>query len=396
MQIVAVNWQIYVLLKGSSFAIDVLGQHIPLDAKALGLGTLGLVRIVPIIAFALFGGMIADTQDRRKVMIWAQVLSAVFAGILGAITLAGAPSVAAIYLLTATGSAITAFGNPAQQSLVPHLVPREVLTNAISLNTLLMQITSIMGPALAGVLIGSIDIGWIYILNALSFGVVVAALLMMQYRGRAAASNTGIGWKPLAEGLRFTYHSRIIWSTMLLDFVATFFSSARTMLPILASDILHVGVAGYGLLSTAQSVGAVVAGSITALRRDIHRQGIVLLVSVAIYGAATALFGITTNFALSYFFFALTGAADTVSTVIRGTLRQLLTPDALRGRMVSVNMIFFMGGPQLGELEAGVVAAAFGTPFSIVSGGVITVLMAAWVAWRYAQLRNFTSDAYAT
>ena len=153
-----------------------------------------------------------------------------------------------------------------------------------------------------------------------------------------------------------------------------------------------MGVQGYGLLSTAQSVGAIVAGAITSYRGEIKRQGHVLLVSVAIYGVATLFFGLAANFYLSYFLFALTGAADTVSTVIRGTIRQVLTPDHLRGRMTGVNMIFFMGGPQLGEMEAGLVASAFGVPFAIVSGGLATVLLTGWVAWRYPKLRAYEAS----
>jgi MFS family permease len=177
---------------------------------------------------------------------------------------------------------------------------------------------------------------------------------------------------------------------MILDFLATFFASARTMLPIVASEILGVGVAGYGLLATAQPVGAVLTGAVLALRRDIQRQGLVLLVSVAVYGLATALFGISTSFILSYLLFGLTGAGDTLSTVIRATLRQVLTPDELRGRMTSVNMVFFMGGPQLGEMEAGLVAAAFGAPVAIFTGGIATVLLTGWVAWKYPALRRYT------
>jgi MFS family permease len=159
-----------------------------------------------------------------------------------------------------------------------------------------------------------------------------------------------------------------------------------------ATDVLKLGVEGYGFLATAQPVGALIAGAIVALRRDIRHQGVVLLVSVGVYGVATALFGLSTSFALSYVLFGLTGAGDTVSTVIRGTLRQLLTPDHLRGRMTSVNMVFFMGGPQLGELEAGLVASVFGAPIAIVTGGLATVLLTALIAWRYPRLRNYTSD----
>jgi MFS family permease len=163
------------------------------------------------------------------------------------------------------------------------------------------------------------------------------------------------------------------------------------MLPIVADEILGVGVRGYGLLATAQPVGSLIAGIVLSLRRDIYRQGAVLLLSVAVYGLATVFFGLSSSFALSYLLFAVTGAGDTVSTVIRGTIRQLMTPDYLRGRMTGINMMFFMGGPQLGELEAGIVAALFGVPFAIVSGGVATVLLTGWVAWKYPQLRNYTS-----
>lgn len=392
MQLAAIDWHVYELLRGQTFTITLFGRAIPLGAEALGLGGLGLVRIVPIILFALLGGMLADSQDRRRLMMITQSAAALIVGTLGVITLTGHDSVLAIYLLTSLGAAAAAFDSPARQSLVPNLVPREHLTNAISLNTLVWQIGTITGPMIAGLLIGLVNIGWIYIINGATFLAVIGALVAMRYRGQVRAENGGVGWKPLLEGLRFVYRSRVVWGTMLLDFFATFFSSARTMLPIVAGSILNVGVVGYGALRSAQSVGAVIAGTIVALRKDIRRQGLVLLVSVAIYGAATAVFGLSTVFALSFVMLALTGAADTVSTVIRGTLRQLVTPDHLRGRMTSVNMIFFMGGPQLGELEAGLVASAFGVPFSIITGGLATVLLTAWIAWRFPLLRRYTSD----
>jgi predicted MFS family arabinose efflux permease len=178
--------------------------------------------------------------------------------------------------------------------------------------------------------------------------------------------------------------------------VATFFSSARTMLPIIASDILGVGAVGYGWLATADSVGAVIAGSTLATRGEtLRRQGPLLLICVALYGVATALFGLSTSFVLSFFLLMLVGASDAVSTVIRGTVRQLSTPDELRGRMTSVNMMFFMGGPQLGELEAGLVAAAFGVPFAIVTGGLATVFFVGLVAWKFPLLRRYDTPIVA-
>jgi MFS family permease len=394
MQIIAINWHIFELLRGQSYAVNIFGREISLGAEALGLGTLGLVRVIPIVAFALLGGMLADSVDRRRMMILTQSAAAVFAFILAAITLAGRESIAAIYLLTAAGAATQALDSPARQALVPNLVPAKHLTNAISLNTLIWQIGTIVGPAVAGVMVGAFNIGLVYLVDSFSFVAVIVALLGMQYRGRVEASSGGLGWAALVEGLRFTFRTRIIFSTMLLDFFATLFSSARTMLPIIAADVLGVGAQGYGILATGQPAGALIAGAVMALRKDVFRQGVVLLVSVAVYGLATAFFGITTVFVLSYFLYALTGAGDTVSTVIRNTIRQLNTPDRLRGRMTGVNMIFFMGGPQLGELEAGLVAAVFGVPFAIFTGGIATVLMTGWVAWRYPRLRNYVNTQH--
>lgn len=396
MQIIAVNWHIYELLQNQTYTISLFGHPVSLGAEALGLGTLGLVRVIPIVLFALWGGILADTRNRRTLLIWVQTAALIFAGMLALLTLNGRITLPLIYLLTAAGAAAAAFDEPARQSIVANIVPEAHMTNAVSLNTLLWQLATITGPAIAGVLVGRFNVGLVYAINAISFAAVILSLLLMTYRGQAATKSTGLGWEALVEGMRFTYHTRIIWSTMLLDFFATFFASARMMLPIVASDVLGLGPTGYGLLATAQPAGALIAGGVMALRSQIRRQGIVLLISVAIYGLATALFGISTVFVVSYILFALTGAGDTVSTVIRGTLRQVLTPDHLRGRMTSVNMVFFMGGPQLGELEAGLVASVWGVPFAIFTGGVATVLLTAWIAWKYPRLRRYEGETAVT
>ncbi len=391
MQLIAVNWNVYELLKGTSFQLDLFGHHVALNSAALGLGTIGLARVIPIVLFALLGGVLADIHDRRLVVLWTQVLAALLAAALAAAALSGHSSLALLYVITSLTAAVGAFEQPAEQALVPQIVPRAYLTNAISLNQINWQVGTIVGPALAGVLISQLAIGVVYAINAASYGVVVAAVLLMSYRGAARGERTELSWDSLVEGLRFTYRTRLIWSTMLLDFFATFFSSARTMLPLVAGQVLGVGATGYGVLATAQSVGSVVTGIALSLRRDIYHQGPVLLVSVAVYGLATVLFGASDVFALSYVAFALTGAADTVSTVIRGTIRQLVTPDHLRGRMTSVNMVFFMGGPQLGELEAGLVASGWGAPIAIITGGLATLALTGLIAWRYPSLRHYTS-----
>ena len=389
MQLTAVNWHIFDLLQGQTWTLNALGLSATLDARALGLGILGLVRIGPIVVFALLGGMIADTHDRRRVMMVTQTVAGVSAGLLALATFAGINQLWVIYVLTAINASAMAFDNPSRQALVPSLVPREHLTNALSLNTTLMQVVSILGPALGGLAIATWNLGSIYAVNAASFGAVILALALMRHRAAPAAPRSAITLSGMLEGARFVYRERIIWSTMLLDFFATFFASARTMLPLIAKDILGADVITYGLLSSAQAVGSLVAGVVLSLRHSIPKQGPVLLVSVALYGLATALFGLSTSFLLSFALFAISGAADTISTVIRGTMRQLLTPDHLRGRMVGVNMMFFMGGPQLGELEAGLVASAWGIVASVVSGGLLTFGLTLWLAWRYPRLREY-------
>jgi MFS family permease len=392
MQIVAINWHVYQLLHGITSTLALFGHQVQVSAGALGLGLLGLVRVFPIIVFALLGGLLADRFDRRKLILSCNIASMAIAGTLAAVTLTGHVTLLALYLLTATGTAIEAFDEPAQNSLVPQLVPREHLTNAVSLNSLIWMIGTIVGPALAGVTIAYLTIGLVYALNAFSFVVVFGAMWVIRYRGQEDVERPEVSWRSLKEGLRFVRGERLIWGTMLIDFYATLFSSSRTMLPIVADRLLHVGVQGYGLLATAQPMGAVSTGIILSLRRDIRRQGATMLASVAVYGLATALFGLSPIFALSYLLFGLTGAGDTVSTIIRATIRQTLTPDYVRGRMSSIHLIMADAGPQLGELEAGLVAAFLGVPFTIVSGGLATVLLTGWVAWRWAGIRRYVNS----
>ena len=380
---------------GSRMQTAAILWHVSLLAdpsrKGLALGLVGAAQVVPIIVFAMLSGVVADALDRRKVMLVTQTVLAVFAATLAVLTFGGLSSLWPIYLLAALSSAAASFDGPARQALIPSLVPREDLSSAISLNTLMFQIASVVGPTLAGLVIAGAGIGWVYAVNAVSFLMVIVALLLMRVRPRVGLpESVTITWAAAKEGLHFVFSQPIVRSTMLLDFIATFFASATALLPIFAQDILRVGARGYGWLYAAPSIGAVVAGFITAHTVDrIERRGAVLLWSVAAYGAATVVFGLSRSFALTLLCLAGVGAADTVSTVIRNIIRQLETPDELRGRMTGVNMMFFMGGPQLGELEAGVTAQFLGATFSVVSGGLGCLAATGAVAWREQRLRQY-------
>ncbi|MGI8825417.1 MAG: MFS transporter [Chloroflexota bacterium] len=352
MQQAAIAWQIYLL------------AHSP-----VALGLIGLFRVVPIIAFSLWGGVLADTIDRRRLLLITQSALLLLSASLTVLTLTGAIGLWMIYVLTACAATATAFDSPARQALVPSLVPRRHLTNALSLNSTGLQVALVIGPSLAGVLIATFGVASVYLIDAITFLAVLAAVYVIRppvVVGAAPRVSVGAA----IEGLKFMRATPIIMQLMVLDFAATFFGSATALLPIFARDILHVGSQGYGLLYAAPAAGAVLAGvALAFFGARIRAQGPVILVAVAAYACFTVLFGASRAFPLSLVLLAGTGASDTVSMILRQTVRQGLTPDALRGRMSSVNMIFFMGGPQLGELEAGFVARSFGAPFSVVLGG---------------------------
>jgi MFS family permease len=371
---------------------------VPPERKGLALGAVGLVKVTPIVVFSMVSGVVADAWDRVRVMLTTQILAALVACGLAVLAFRGVTMVWPIYALAALSAAVGAFDMPARQALVPTLVPREHLPNAISLNTIMFQTAAVLGPSLGGVVIACAGVGWAYAVNAVSFGFVVVALLMMRdVPGRAPSADGArddISLRAAVEGLRFVFRSPLIRSTMLLDFFATFFSSAMALLPIFAQDILKVGANGYGWLYGAPAAGALITGAaMVPLTDRIRRRGLTLLWAVGLFGLATVVFGLSRSFWLTFFSLAMTGATDTVSTIIRNVVRQLETPDRLRGRMTGVNMVFFMGGPQLGELEAGVVANWFGAPFSVVSGGIGCLLVTAWVAATTPALRRYEKES---
>ncbi|HEY3121029.1 MAG TPA: MFS transporter [Vicinamibacteria bacterium] len=391
MQVVALNWHVY-LLTGSPLA----------------LGLVGLTRFLPVVAFSLWGGIVADRTDRKRVMFAAQIAMTVFSAVLAISTFTGHAGLGTLYALSALTAAGSAFDNPARQALIPRLVPPSELPGALALNLAMFHTAMIGGPGLAGLLLAGAaraaphagantrTIALIYATNALSFVAVLVSLALIRTTGapEAGAAMHESPLQSLKSGLRFVFTTPILVWTAGLDFVATFFAGSLSLLPIFADQILHVGAGGYGWLVAAPALGALAGSLYTSLMHLPRRQGRVLLWAVAAYGACTVGYGLAPRYALVFLALAGTGLADLVSTVIRQTARQLITPDALRGRMTSVNMIFFMGGPQLGELEAGLVAslfssAAVGARVSVVSGGLATIAAAAVVASRSRFLRDY-------
>jgi MFS family permease len=383
-------------IAGTQMQVWALFWHIrTLTDQPIALGGVGLARIFPIIIFSLVGGVIADSFERRKIMFITQSVAALVAVALGLLTQLGQITIWLIYALTAFQAIAIAFDSPARQALVPNLVPAKDLPNAFSMTSIAWQTGAILGPALTGFIIAAGGQEAVYYINAISYLAVIGALILI---GPVAQTKTdriaGVSWDSIKEGINFILSKPIIISTMLLDFVATFFASANTLMPIIARDVLKVGVVEYGWLSAAQSAGAVIAALVVSQLPELRRQGQIFLGSVVIFGLTTIVFGATRSLVLAWSALAVTGAADSVSTIIRNTIRQLQTPDQIRGRMTSVNQIFFQGGPQLGEVEAGVVAQLFGAPAAIISGGIGCIVGMWLIIRRWPLLLTYNGDEH--
>ena len=383
-------------IAGTQMQIWALFWHIrTLTEEPIALGGIGLARILPIVIFSLIGGAIADSFNRTRILFITQSCAAILALALGLLTQFGQITIWHIYTLTALQAVAIAFDGPARQALVPNLVPAKDLPNAFSMTSIAWQTGSILGPALTGFTIAFGGQQAVYYINAISYLAVILALILI---GNVPQTKTdriaGVSWSSIKEGVHFIVNKPIILSTMLLDFVATFFASANTLMPIIARDILRVGVVEYGWLSAAPSVGAVIAALVVSQIHELRKQGPLFLGSVVVFGLATVIFGLSSSLVLAWGALAVTGAADAVSTIIRNTIRQLQTPDFIRGRMTSVNQIFFQGGPQLGEVEAGVVAQLFGAPLAIISGGIGCIVGMLLIIRKWPFLLTYDGDEH--
>ena len=382
-------------IAGSQMQVSAIHWHIREltgTPDPLALGGIGLARILPIIIFSIISGPAADTLNRRKILLVTQSVQAMIAMILAFLTFTNLINIGLIYALTALQAAAIAFDLPARQAMIPNLVPENDLPNAFSLQSIAFNTGAILGPMLGGLVIATMGQGYTYLFNAISFLAVIVALMMIGNVAQDITKSSGIGLVAVREGIRFIISKPIILSTMLIDFAATFFASANTMLPIIARDILKVGEVGYGFLSAGQSIGSVIASLVISQLNEIKRQGRIFLGAVFLFGLATIFFWISQSLILAMVALIVMGAADSVSTIIRNTIRQINTPDHIRGRMVSINQIFFQGGPQLGEVEAGIVGKLLGVPAVIVSGGIGVLLSVLWIAKKWPQLRLYNGD----
>lgn len=374
MQIVAVAWQVYELTRNPA-----------------SLGLIGVANFLPIIFFSLIGGLMADKVDRKKLIILSLISQTILALTLFILTFSHLINPFWIYLILFLVGVAQSFSIPVRQAVTPNLVPKEYLMNAISLGTLQYQSAIMIGPAVAGFLIAGAGVMAVYSLNAVSFSFFIIAILSISVPfQKHNREDVQFSLSSIKQAVKFVTATPILYTTMILDFLATFFGTATILMPVFAQDVLHVGAQGLGLLYSAPAMGGILAGLLIAvLHHRIKHQGKVIIASVILYGAATIGFGLSKAMPLSLFFLVLVGFGDMISTIIRNTIRQLITPDHLRGRMSSITRIFFQGGPQLGEIEAGFLARVVGGPATVVIGGVGVILITSLLAFKSKALRQY-------
>ena len=367
MQNVAVGWLVYDLTR-----------------SAFALGLVGLAAFLPALSLVLVTGHVADAFDRRLIMLIAHAATALSAAGLVLFAAMGADAALPVYGLVALAGTARAFGLPAQQALLPLLVPREDFGNAVAWNSSVNQTATISGPALGGVLylLGP-TVVFATVAAAFAAAALLAALIVPRPPERRRERTS---WTTLVAGLSFIRAHPVVLGAISLDLVAVFLGGATALLPIFAQDILHVGPVGLGLLRSAPAVGALAMAFTLAHRPVARNAGRRMLQAVALFGLSTTGFGLSTSLHLSLACLALIGAADMVNVYVRQTLVQTETPDAMRGRVAAVNSIFIGASNELGEFESGTLAAFLGAVSAVVIGGAATIAVAALWSRMFPQL----------
>lgn len=359
-----------------------------ITGSAFHLGLIGVVQFVPVLALTLVGGAVADSFERRRIIMLAQLVPMGCALALLTTTAESWISLPVLYVAVFIAASAGAFENPARAALLPTLVTRDVFPRAVTLASTGQALAFMSGPATGGFVIAWAGIGAAYATTA---GLLVMSLLCLAMLRpmQQPIEQRAMSWRAVREGLQFVRRNEVVLGCMTLDMFAVIFGGATALLPVYATDILQVGARGYGVLSSSLEAGALATSLALVLRPAIRNAGRLLLIAVAVFGLATIGFGLSRWFPLSIAFYVLCGVADQLSVVMRSTAIQLSTPDALRGRVSAVNFIFIGASNQLGAAESGFVAALTDPVFAVVSGGIGTLIVVAIVAARMPKLRRY-------
>ena len=353
----------------------VLAWHMyELTHSAWDLGLVGLCQFVPALLVTLPAGEVVDRLNRAHVFAASMLTESFVATVMAASMLLGSDEPGLIMVMSVLLGIARAFQMPAQQALTPLLVPPDLLSRAVALSSSSMQVSIIGGPALGGVLYGFGGVQ-VYGICALMLLFSAAITTMVRFSHHPTQRSRGSAFTSLLAGLNFVWRRKVLLGSISLDMFAVLLGGATALLPIYASEILAVGPEGLGALRAAPAVGALLM-SLALTRWPLERHvGRTLLWAVACFGFATVIFGLSNSFWISILALIMTGAADSISVVVRLTVMQMETPDEMRGRVAAVNSIFIGASNQLGEFESGAVAELWGAPFSVISGGIGTLLI---------------------
>jgi MFS family permease len=355
--------------------------------SAFALGLVGLVQVVPVILLSLPAGHVADQYNRRRIVFLSQLTMGLCA--LGLAFLSYTQGSLVLVYLCLFGMGISrAFNDPASSTLVPETVPAHLFSSAATWNSGTWHIASIVGPAVAGLVVALAgNVTYIYLFDAV--GAVTFTVLLSMIKGKQLPlARKSATWSSLVEGFRFMRDTKVILAAITLDMFAVLFGGAVALLPIYATDILNVGPQGMGIMRAAPSIGALLMAFAIAHLPPMKNAGKTLLWAVAGFGVATIIFGLSKWFLLSVLMLALLGGLDNISVVIRGTLLLTHTPDEMRGRISGVNSIFIGISNELGSFESGFAAALLGPVIAVVGGGVCTILIVIIAARIWPEMRN--------
>ena len=360
-----------------------------LTHNPLAIGLLAIVQLVPILIFALGGGAVADAVDRRKLLLVTQVCLAATSAALAFLAFLPAPPLWGFYVVAFVSAGLGAVDQPARSSAIPRLVPRERLQAAIAVNWLSFQTVAVVGPVFGGVLAGLAGAAWAFSFDVATFtAAIVAVILIAPIPPHPDAARPS--FRSVGEGLRFARAKKIVLASFVIDLDAMVFGMPSSLFPQLALTVFNVGTAGYGLLTAAPAVGALVGSALTGWTSRVRRPGRGVAVAVAGWGAAIVAFGLlASNFPLALLCLAVAGGADVISAVLRASIVQFETPDPLRGRVMSIHTLVVTSGPRLGDAEAAAVAALAGPQFSVISGGVLCLAGLVAVVRFFPQLLGY-------
>jgi MFS family permease len=369
-----------------------LYQVYEISGSSVQLGLTGFFQALPFVCFGLLGGVLADTFNRKKLMLLTQLLN-IFPGLgLAVLTATGTVQVWHVNVLNLVTASLQVLGSPARQAIVPSLVPTSHLMNAVTLTTLLMQSTQLTAPVLAGLSIDWAGLDVAYFAEASLLVPAIVAVLVIRSSGQPKGTRRQIGLRSLMEGFEFLWQTRIVLSLLLLDFFAVLVGYYRPILPIFASDVFKVGPGGLGALYAAPAIGALIGSSLLLAVGDVNRKGALSVIATLLFALGLGLLGLSQWFWIGLLAVGFLGFSDAISVAIRRTVVQLLAPDAMRGRAASFLTVFAQTTNAVGAVIAGTAAALVGAPNALLIGCLLCALTVLGVCWAIPQLWSYRSE----